>query len=275
MKAYKPILTLFVLIPFFFAYLVQCGPAANDSAGNSAQDEEITDPELTEIWDPQPPVVSPVPVSGEPPEDAIILFDGTSLDAWESVDGSAPEWTLENGYMTVQPGTGDIKTRQNFSDVQLHIEWRAPEVIVGEGQGRGNSGVFLQERYEVQVLDNWENPTYSNGMAGSIYKQHIPLANPAKRPGEWQTYQIFFKSPVFDNEGNIETPARFTVLLNGVLIQNNVEVFGNTRYIGAPSYEVHGPAGIRLQDHGDYVSFRNIWIRELDEEIRFKDGIWR
>ena len=242
---------------------------------NCQNTNEITDPELTEIWEPQPPVVEPVDVHGEPPEDAVILFDGTSLDNWVGADGSEPQWIVEDGHMTVNPGTGGITTRQEFSDIQLHIEWRAPEVIDGEGQGRGNSGIFLQERYEVQVLDNWENPTYSNGMNGSIYKQHIPLANPAKRPGEWQTYQIFFKSPVFDENGDVEEPAYITVMLNGVLIQNNVEIFGNTEYIGPPSYEEHGPAGIHLQDHSDRVSFRNIWIRELDEEIRFKDGIWR
>jgi hypothetical protein len=245
------------------------------TVANCQQGGEIRDPEITEIWEPQPPVVQPVEVNGEPPEDAIILFDGTSLDNWERRDGSDVLWTLGDGYMTVTPRTGDITSKQKFKDIQLHIEWRAPEVINGEGQGRGNSGIFLQERYEVQVLDNWENLTYSNGMTGSIYKQHIPLANPAKRPGEWQTYQIFFKSPVFNGDGELEKPARITVLLNGILVQNNVEIYGNTVYIGEPSYSAHGEAGIRLQDHGDYVSFRNIWVRELNEEIRFRDGIWR
>lgn len=237
--------------------------------------DEITDPEETEIWEPKPPIVEPGQVTIEPPGDAIILFNGSSLENWESVNGSSAEWVLEDGYMTVQPGSGDIKTRQDFKDIQLHIEWRAPEEIDGEGQGRGNSGIFLQERYELQVLDNWDNPTYSNGMAGSIYKQHIPLANPAKRPGEWQSYDIFFQSPVFDDDGEVENPARITVLLNGVLVQNNVEIFGDTEYIGPPSYESHDAAGIRLQDHSNLVSFRNIWVRELDEEIRFTDGIWR
>jgi hypothetical protein len=245
------------------------------TVANCQQGGEIRDPEITEIWEPQPPVVQPVEVNGEPPEDAIILFDGTSLDNWERRDGSDVLWTLGDGYMTVTPRTGDITSKQKFKDIQLHIEWRAPEVINGEGQGRGNSGIFLQERYEVQVLDNWENLTYSNGMTGSIYKQHIPLANPAKRPGEWQTYQIFFKSPVFNDDGELEKPARITVLLNGILVQNNVEIYGNTVYIGEPSYSAHGEAGIRLQDHGDYVSYRNIWVRELNEEIRFRDGIWR
>lgn len=230
-------------------------------------------PAETEVWEPEPAVVEPGSISISPPSDALILFDGSSLDKWQSMDGSDAEWTLEAGIMTVQAGSGDIKTRQSFKDFQLHLEWRAPSVVRGEGQGRGNSGVFLQERYEVQVLDNWENRTYSNGMAGSIYKQYIPLANPAKRPGEWQSYDIFFKAPRFDSAGNTESPARVTVILNGVLIQNNVELFGPTQYIGAPEYEAHGPAGIQLQDHGNPVSFRNIWIRELDEEIISSDGI--
>jgi hypothetical protein len=246
------------------------------ATANCQNSGDVMDPELTEIWEPEPPVVQPGHYSTEPPSDATILFDGTSFNNWESAsDGSSVEWTLEDGYMTVLPGTGDIKTRQNFTDLQLHVEWRAPEVIDGDGQGRGNSGIFLMERYEVQVLDNWNNRTYSNGMAGSIYKQHIPLANPAKRPGEWQAYDIYFKAPRFDDNGNIEEPARFTVVLNGVLVQNNVEVYGNTVYRGAPSYETHGPAAIRLQDHSDLVSFRNIWVREPDQEIMNTQGIWR
>ncbi|MEX2601386.1 MAG: DUF1080 domain-containing protein [Balneolaceae bacterium] len=230
-------------------------------------------PEETEVWEPEPAVVEPGMISISPPSDAQFLFDGSSLENWQSRDGSDAEWILEDGAMTVRAGSGDIKTRQSFHDFQLHLEWRAPSEIRGEGQGRGNSGVFLQERYEVQVLDNWENRTYSNGMAGSIYKQHIPLANPAKRPGEWQSYDIFFKAPRFDDSGDLISPAHVTVILNGVLIQNNVELFGPTQYIGAPEYEAHGPAGIQLQDHGNPVSFRNIWIRELDEEIIFSDGI--
>ncbi|MEX0994104.1 MAG: DUF1080 domain-containing protein [Balneolaceae bacterium] len=228
----------------------------------------------TEVWEPEPKVVKPENISIEKPDDAITLFDGTSFGEWESLNGGEVEWTLSGDHMTVNPGTGGIKTKRNFKDIQLHIEWRAPTEIDGEGQGRGNSGIFLQNRYEVQVLDNWHNRTYSNGMAGSIYKQHIPLANPAKRPGEWQTYDIFFKAPIFDDNGNVEEPARVTVILNGVLVQNNVEIFGPTRYIGEPEYEAHGPDGIQLQDHTDLVSYRNIWIRELDQEIIHSDGIY-
>ncbi|MEX0770565.1 MAG: DUF1080 domain-containing protein [Balneolaceae bacterium] len=230
-------------------------------------------PEETEVWEPEPKVVKPGNVSIEAPADAIILFDGSSFDEWESVNGGEVEWTLNDDHMTVNPGTGGIQTRRDFEDFQLHIEWTAPTEIDGDGQGRGNSGIFLQARYEVQVLDNWHNRTYSNGMAGSIYKQHIPLANPAKRPGEWQTYDIFFNAPDFDENGNVDKPARVTVMLNGVLVQNNVEIFGPTVYIGQPEYEAHGPDGIQLQDHTDLVSFRNIWIRELDQEIISSDGI--
>lgn len=221
-------------------------------------------PEDTEIWEPVPETISPGNIVIEPPEDAIILFDGTSFDEWVSEeDGSEVNWDLEDDFMTVQPGTGNIQTHRKFSNVQLHIEWRTPEEIDGDGQGRGNSGVFLQKRYEVQVLDSWQNSTYVNGMAGSIYKQHIPLANASLPPGEWQSYDIFFKAPRFDNNGNVDIPGRITVLHNGVIIQNNVEIMGNTVYIGDPFYEEHGPDSIMLQDHSDLVSFRNIWIREL------------
>lgn len=230
-------------------------------------------PEETEVWEPEPAVVAADPHFTPPPEDAIVLFDGSGLEEWVSLRGGAAEWDLENGAVTVRAGSGDIKTRRNFGDIQLHIEWRAPSVIEGKGQGRGNSGIFLQERYEVQVLDNWENPTYVNGMAGSIYKQHVPLANPARRPGEWQSYDIFYKAPRFTPDGNLESPARITVLLNGILIQNNVEIFGETAFIGRPEYTPHGKAGVRLQDHSNPVSFRNIWVRELDEDIAGTDGI--
>jgi|SRR5690625_441318 len=231
------------------------------------------DPELTEVWEPQPEQVEPMDIFKDPPADATVLFDGTSFDHWESANGSDVEWILEDGAMTVKAGTGAIRTRDSFGDVHLYIEWRAPEVIEGEGQGRGNSGIFLQDRYELQVLDNWNNPTYANGMAGSIYKQHIPLANPAKRPGEWQTYEIFFKAPIFNDQQELEEPARMTVLLNGILVQNNVEIFGTTVFRGRPSYEYHQKDKIQLQDHSNPVSFRNIWIRELNEEIIQADGI--
>lgn len=218
----------------------------------------------TEIWEPVPEKVEPGNVNIEAPDDAIILFDGSGFEHWvSSEDGSEVQWNIENGYMTVNPGTGNIETKNKFKNLQLHIEWRSPEVVEEEGQGRGNSGVFLQKRYEVQVLDSWNNETYVNGMAGSIYKQHIPLVNASLPPGEWQSYDIFFKSPEFSDDGTVKSPGRITVLHNGVLIQNNVEIKGNTVYIGEPYYESHGADSIMLQDHSDLVSYRNIWVREL------------
>ena len=166
--------------------------------------------------------------------------------------------------MTVEPGTGSISTKDSFGDMQFHVEWRTPTEIVGESQGRGNSGVFLMERYEVQVLDSYENRSYSNGQAASIYKQHIPLANASRAPGEWQTYDIVFMAPRFGSDGNLERPATMTVLHNGVLVQNHVEIAGPTVFRGSPRYEAHAPkAPLQLQDHRNFVSYRNIWVRKL------------
>ena len=221
----------------------------------------------TEVWQPVPVIVS-APLDG-PPSDAVVLFDGKSLDQWQSVEGGAAEWHIENHAMVVKPSAGDIRTRRSFCDVQLHIEWRTPADTVGndgaplDGQARGNSGVFLQERYEVQILDSWNNKTYSNGQAGSVYKQHIPLVNASRPPGEWQSYDIVYTAPRFGDGNQLISPARITVLHNGVLIQNNVEIQGATAWIGEPRYEAHGCAPLRLQDHGNPVSFRNIWAREL------------
>jgi len=225
---------------------------------------QTKDPKDTEVWEPEPRIVTPAS-KGKAPSDAIVLFDGTNMDAWENrmEKGKAVEWKVEDGAMTVVKGKGDIKTKQLFGDVQLHIEWRAPTVIEGEGQGRGNSGVFFQERYEVQVLDCYENRTYSNGQAGSIYKQHIPLVNACKAPGEWQTYDIIFIAPRFNKDGIKIASGTLTVLHNGILIQNNVEIKGTTEYIGMPENIAHGNGSIVLQDHSNPVSYRNIWLREL------------
>ena len=221
------------------------------------------DHEVTDVWEPVPPVVTPG-VGTAPPSDAIILFDGTGLDNWVDRNGNQAAWTVADGAMTVVPGTGDIWTKQGFGDVQLHLEWRTPDVIKGEGQGRGNSGVFLMGRYEVQVLDSYENATYPNGQAASVYKQHIPLVNACRPPGEWQTYDIIFMAPRFNEDGRIAIPARVTVIHNGVLVQNNVEIWGTTEFIGLPKYRAHSmKEPLRLQDHNDLVSFRNIWVREL------------
>ena len=223
-------------------------------------------PEMTEIWEPEVRVVSPGETPMEAPSDAIVLFDGGNLiDEWTDGKGGKPAWHVENGYVTVVKGTGSIKTKRVFEDFQLHLEWRSPEKIEGTSQGRGNSGVFLQERYEVQILDNYNNRTYRNGQAASIYKQHAPLVNACKEPGKWQTYDIIYTAPRFNDDGTFFTPPKITVLHNGVLVQNHASVRGPTEYIGIPEYSIekHGPGSIVLQDHGNPVSFRNIWIREL------------
>src|SRR5688572_7824341 len=225
---------------------------------------EKGDPKLTEVWTPVPSKVTPGASACAPPSDAIVLFDGKSLDAWKGVKGGAAKWRIENGELVIAPGTGDIQTKQNFGDVQLHVEWRAPNLPPDKvNQDRANSGVFLQDVYEVQVLDNFENKTYVNGMVGSIYKQFPPLVNAAWAAERWQTYDIIFTAPRFAADGSLASPARLTVLLNGVLVQNNAVLKGGTTYIGAPSYQPHGDLPLRLQDHGHLVRFRNIWLRKL------------
>ena len=200
---------------------------------------------------------------GDAPADAIVLFDGSDLKHWESVRGGDAVWSVSDNAVTVVAGAGDIRTRSSFGDVQLHIEWRTPSVVVGEGQGRGNSGVFLMERYEVQVLDSHDNATYANGQAASIYKQHVPLVNASRGPGKWQTYDIVFAAPRFGANGRVTLPATITVLHNGVLVHNHATIAGPTVFIGAPNYTEHGDAPVVLQDHGNPVSYRNIWIRKL------------
>jgi hypothetical protein len=199
-----------------------------------------------------------------PPSDAQILFNGDDASQWVHENGDEIKWRVSDEALTVVKETGNIYTRDGYGDCQLHIEFRTPVKVKGDGQDRGNSGVFLQKRYEVQVLDSYDNRTYSNGQAGSIYKQHIPLVNACRKPGEWQTYDIIFIAPGFDNDGSLRSPGRITVLHNGVLIQNNVEIKGKTVYRGEPAYENHSPEEpLMLQDHGNPVSYRNIWIRKL------------
>ncbi len=224
--------------------------------------QEITDPKVTEIWEPEPKVVTPV-INGVPPSDAIVLFDGKNLSNWLGKDGAAPKWTVADGAMTVAKGTGEIKTKQTFADIQLHIEWRTPAKVESEGQGRGNSGIFFQERYELQVLDSYKNRTYSNGQAGSIYKQTPPLVNASRGPGEWQVYDVAYAAPKYNDDGSLKSAGRITVFHNGVLIQNNTEIQGTTEYIGKPKIVAHGKGSIVLQDHGNPTSYRNIWVREL------------
>jgi hypothetical protein len=233
-----------------------------------AQEEPMKmKPQMTEIWDPEVSVITPGQTPMDAPSDAIVLFDGVDINSeWTNNDGGKVEWLVEDGCVTVVKGKGTIKTKRVFEDFQLHIEWRTPSEVVGESQGRGNSGVFLQGIYEVQVLDNYNNRTYRNGQAGSIYKQHPPLVNACKAPGEWQVYDIIYTAPRFNEDGiTYFTPPTVTVLHNGVLVQNNSKMRGPTEYIGIPEYSVkkHGPGGLTLQDHGNPVSYRNIWIREL------------
>lgn len=225
--------------------------------------QEKPKPEDTELWYPVPNKISFFSPE-EVPSDAVILFDGSGLSQWEATSNDElPQWTVNAGVLTVKPKSGDIQTKQHFKDFQLHIEWRSPEKIVGAGQGRGNSGVFMQGLYEIQILDSYQNETYSNGQAASVYKQNAPLVNATKRPGEWQTYNIIWTAPLFDEAGELKEKARVTVIHNGVVVQNNTEVQGTTEYIGLPKKNAHGAGPIILQDHGDLVSFRNIWIREL------------
>lgn len=220
------------------------------------------DPKATELWKPVP-VVTPAAQLGLPPSDAIILFDGKDLSKWTATRGGASLWDVSDGAMTVKANSGNIKSIQTFGDIQLHVEWRSPMVVKGEGQNRGNSGVYLQERYEVQVLDSYENQTYANGQVGSVYKEHIPQVNASRKPGEWQSYDIVFTAPRFSEKGTLVVPGYLTVFHNGILIHNHVALKGPTQFQGLPIAEVHGKGSILLQDHGDAVSYRNIWVREL------------
>jgi hypothetical protein len=220
-------------------------------------------PEETEDWSRKPEVVTPGKGS-LPPSDAIVLYGGAGdLDKWESQREGPARWEAGDE-LTVVAGTGGIKTKDSFGDMQLHIEWRSPAKVKGKGQGRGNSGIFLMGKYEVQVLDSYDNETYYNGQAGSIYKQTIPLVNACLPPGEWQSYDIIFRAPVFSEDGSKLSSAYVTVIHNGVLIQNHVEILGTTEYIGAPKNDAHpDKLPLHLQDHSNPVSFRNIWVRPL------------
>jgi hypothetical protein len=217
---------------------------------------------------PQPPVVDPGPLPGlrKAPSDAIILFDGSSLANWQSASaaGQPARWKVIGGYMEVVAGTGNIATTQGFGDVQLHIEFMSPAPATGDGQGRGNSGVFLMGIYEVQVLDSYQNTTYADGHVAAIYGQYPPLVNASRPPGEWQTYDIVFHRPRFDANGEVTSKARMTILHNGILVQDNVTLTGPTAHKERPPYAKHADRlPLILQDHGDPVRFRNVWVREL------------
>jgi len=258
-KVVVSIITLFAFAAIMFAQQQQQRPPS-------------WDPRSTEWYTPEPPKVQPGNAPGQPPSDAIILFDGKDLSKWESTNrdhqGPAP-WKIENGILYVVDGTGGIRTKEFFGDCQLHIEFKSPPASQYQekhkGQARGNSGIFLPGGYEIQVLDGDNNPTYVNGMVASVYKQQAPLVNAYTKNGEWQVYDIFWKAPVFDGEGELLSPAMVTVVLNGIVVQNNYIVKGHTPYTGLPRYTPHGRMPISLQDHGDgtSVAFRNIWIRNL------------
>jgi hypothetical protein len=241
---------------------------------SQAQPATKPKPEDTDIWSPEPTVITAGRTDREPPSDAIILFDGKNQNEWiSSKDTTAPAlWTIADGIWTVSKAAGNIQTKKTFTNYQLHIEWRIPSDISGDGQGRGNSGIFLASTgggnagYELQVLDSYHNKTYVNGMAGSIYKQAIPLVNVCRQPGEWQSYDVVWMAPVFKEDGMLASPARAIVFQNGVLVENNFELKGQTLNAGQPYYKKHGPCPIKLQAHGDKsnpISYRNIWVRPL------------
>lgn len=233
---------------------------------SAQQTKSKVDPQLTEVWEPVPKVVKPGKKKSAP-SDAIVLFNGQNLNEWQNINGEPAHWDIKGRALFVVPGKsgkGHLVTKRKFRDVQLHIEWRSPKKIVEEGQGRGNSGIFFMKRYELQVLDSYHNRTYSNGQAGSIYKQHPPLVNASTSPGTWQTYDIIFTAPVLDPDGHLVTPAYMTVFHNGILIQNHVALKGPMVYRGQPKYKLHEDyLPLMLQQHKNKVSYRNIWIREL------------
>ena len=255
-----------LITALFFLALGLAGLAAAAAGPQSPRQADLQKWAIHDETRPLPPVVDPGP-AGAPvpaPSDAVVLFDGKDLSRWANSKGEAAGWKVENGYMEVAKGTGDIQTKQGFGDCQLHVEWAAPAVVVVESQGRGNSGVFLMSTYEVQVLDCYNNKTYADGSTASIYGQYPPLVTACRKPGEWQTYDIVFHAPRFDTEGKLTRPAHLTVFHNGLLVQDNEELTGPTGHHVRPPYKAHADKmPIKLQDHGNPVHYRNIWIREI------------
>lgn len=262
----KSFLTNFLPVSIFLLF----------AAGADAQEDKTYPPQarmqpgMSEYWTPQPKIVTPGASTANAfisaPSDAIVLFDGKDLSEWETPKGGPALWTVHDGVFTVNKKSGDIQTKRKFENYQLHIEWMIPTNISGKSQGRGNSGVFMQGLYEIQILDNYENETYVNGQAGSVYKQTPPLANAMRKPGEWNVYDIIYSAPVFKADSTYRIPPTVTVIQNGVLLQNHTTILGTTEYIGFPKVKTHGAGPIVLQSHGDPsepISFRNIWIREL------------
>ena len=271
-------LLLLLLLACLFSALPRSSASPRNGQATAAPPQATTPsaakPADTEVWEPEPKIVTPGATCGLPPSDAIILFDGKNLDEWVSAKDKSPaQWIVADGVMTVAKGAGNIETKHSFRNYQLHVEWRIPENITGSGQARGNSGVFLASTgpgdagYELQVLDSYNNKTYVNGQAASIYKQSPPLVNANRKPGEWQTYDVVWTAPTFNLDGSLKTPAYVTVFFNGVLAQNHFELKGETLYIGKPFYKAFSSAPIKLQAHGDKsepISYRNIWVRELE-----------
>jgi hypothetical protein len=255
--------SIFLLTTLAIGVAVFAGAAAGPQSSRQADLQKWA---IHDENRPLPRVVDPGPAGGPvpAPSDAVVLFDGKDLSLWANLKGEAASWKVENGYMEVAKGTGDIQTKQGFGDCQLHVEWAAPAAVVEESQGRGNSGVFLMGTYEVQVLDCYNNKTYADGSTASIYGQYPPLVNACRKPGEWQTYDIVFHAPGFDTDGKLNHPARLTVFHNGVLVQDNEELTGPTGHHVRPPYKAHADKlPVKLQDHGNPVRYRNIWIREI------------
>lgn len=251
---------IFAFLSVFLAWI----PTAFPTAQNRRADLEKW--AIHDESRPRPPVVDPGP-AGPPafvPSDAVALFDGKNLSHWVTGKGEPAKWKVQNGFMEVVKGTGSIRTKEGFGDCQLHVEWASPAEVVGSGQGRGNSGVFLMDTYEVQVLDSYDNATYADGQAAAIYGQYPPLVNACRKPGEWQAYDIVFRAPRFDTDGKLVSPARMTVFHNGILVHDDAALTGPTAHKDRPPYAAHaGKLPISLQDHGHSVRFRNIWIRPL------------
>lgn len=260
-------------VPYFLAVAVAGGPIEMLPAAEHAPVGYTDTPMLPggkwHVHDPnrpQPKVVTPGPTDqpGKPPSDAVVLFGGTDLSKWRADKGGPAPWILDNGVIVCRPKSGDIYTKDEFGDVQLHLEFATPNPPNGDSQERGNSGVFLFGRYELQVLDSYHNRTYADGSCASIYGQSPPLVNASRPPGEWQTYDVIFIAPRF-KEAKLQSPAYITVFHNGVLVQNHTEILGETGHRILAKYAPHGPKGpIKLQDHGNLIRYRNIWVRSLE-----------